>query len=150
MRTAASFSVTYPQIRPFLRTADPVCVGASRDLAPEELRSGRLWRPPLRTLPSSPASFSQSEACKRACVFLLRKELVSNGPLPLPESGGGHVLRSQSLPAFPGGKLELSERAGVRGAGACAWAEWSVGAERVCGAHPLGWRRSPAAKGGYG
>ena len=24
---------------------------------------------------------------------------------PLPESGGGHVLRSQSLPALPGGKL---------------------------------------------
>ena len=46
--------------------------GSGRELAPEELRSGRPRRPPLR-------------------------------PLPLPESGGGHVLRSQSLPALPGG-----------------------------------------------
>ena len=95
--------LSLPKDRPGISSPLPFPPEAGRKLAPEELRSGRPRRPPLRPLPSSPASFSQSEACKRACVFLLRKELVSDGSLPLPESGGGHVLRSQSLPALPGG-----------------------------------------------
>ena len=97
MRTAASFSVTYPQIRPFLRTADPVCVGASRDLAPEELRSGRLWRPPLRPLPSSPASS-------------LRDNLYPTGPSPCPSPRVDTSSGASPCPLCPAASLPSPAR----------------------------------------
>ena len=49
---------------------------------------GTPFRPPLASSTPAPPLVS--------CVLAAR-ELVSDGPLPLP--GGGHVLRSQSLPA---------------------------------------------------
>ena len=59
---------------------------------------GTPFRPPVAASTPAPPIVS--------CVLAAR-ELVSDGPLPLPESGGGHVLRSQSLPALPDGRRSL-------------------------------------------
>ena len=92
MRTEVFFSATCPQNKLILRTAYPFSAGSKQGPG----SGGTPFRPLLAASTPAPPIVS--------CVLAAR-ELVSDGPLPLPESGGGHVLRSQSLPALPGGKL---------------------------------------------